>query len=167
MSQANAQPIKLDPIYKLISSNPIICGANISSKKKVLELAAETIAANIASNPDIELFDGFIARERLGSTAIGNHVALPHCKSKEVLEPACCLITLDSQIDYQADDNLPIKIIMALVFPEESLAKSDSAQQNYLDLLAGLAKKFRDPQFRSALINAKDRQQILDVLSRS
>ena len=70
--------MKLD---QLISESSVICDAEVSSKKKALELLAELLAAQTTDNNTVEIFQHLTEREKLGSTGLGHGVALPHART--------------------------------------------------------------------------------------
>src|SRR5690554_8003839 len=80
------------------------------SKKRVLQQAANFIAADYpALDPD-ELFRQLVARERLGSTGIGHGVAIPHCRAQNCASAIGALITLEDAIDFEAVDDAPVDV---------------------------------------------------------
>ena len=76
-------------------------------------------------------------REQLGSTAIGKRVAIPHCRIDDLSNPIVALLRVSQGVNYEAPDELPVKLIFALLLP------SDATQQ-HLDILASLASRFND-----------------------
>lgn len=120
-----------------------------SSKKRLLELAATTVTE---VNPGLDrriVFNAFMARERLGSTGLGYGVAIPHCRCGGCMQPLGVLITLDDGIAFDAPDDQPVDILIALVVPEEQNAR-------HLEMLAALAESLESPEFRRQLRAADD-----------
>lgn len=129
--------------------------ANFPSQKRVLEFAADIMANSQAYNPTT-IFDALIAREHLGTTAIGQGVALPHTRLKKIKAPLGCFIRLEQGIDFHADDKVPVDLIFTLLLPP---TESEAA----LQFLKTLAVQFRNPQFTEGLRHASSR----DILYRN
>jgi PTS system nitrogen regulatory IIA component len=121
-------------------------GCNWLSKKRVLENLSTLINQHLSGNPDNSdsLFQNFLSRERLGSTAIGDGVAIPHCRVPGVKRIYGCLITLKKPINFEAFDGQPVDLIFALVVPEE---KNDE----HLATLARVAKILQNETSRKSL----------------
>ena len=74
-------------ISQLLSTDSIVCGVRVSSKKKALEVVSNLLAESSEIGlSEVDIFDGLLARERLGSTGLGHGVAIPHGRFKTVKE---------------------------------------------------------------------------------
>lgn len=120
------------------------CRTAATSKKRVLETLAQLISQQLGGVDAGTLFSNLVARERLGSTGLGEGIAIPHCRLAELERAVGCLVTLEQPIDFEALDDRPVDILFALVVPEQ-------ASQEHLDILAGLAERFDQPAFREQL----------------
>lgn len=129
--------------------------ANLPSQKRVLEFIAD-IMANTQPYTSDRIFDALMAREHLGTTAIGQGIALPHASLHGIKQPVGCFVRLDKGIDYQADDKIPVSLLFSLLIPPET---KDHAQA----FLHDLAKQFSDEQFTESLRQASSR----DILYRN
>ncbi|NIP13600.1 MAG: PTS IIA-like nitrogen regulatory protein PtsN [Pseudomonadales bacterium] len=113
------------------------------SRKRALEAAADLVAEQ---HPDLsarKLFDELMARERLGSTGLGDGVAIPHCRIPcEQITGA--LLRLQEPVDYESMDDEPVDLLFVLAVPSEETTA-------HLDLLAALARIFGDPENRRRL----------------
>jgi len=128
-----------------------------NSKKRVLEDIADIAHHH---NPEIEklaLFKKLFEREQLGSTALGDNVAIPHCRLAGLTKITGCFVTLEKGIDFEAPDDEPVDIIFALLVPED---EADA----HLDALAILASTFNKPQARNELRGAKSDRALLETL---
>ena len=94
-----------------------------------------------------ELFDAFIARERLGSTAIGHGIAIPHIRSDKVSHMQCCLIKLKHDIDFGAEDQQPINLVIAMIVPHLLI-------DEHLCTLSQIANYFNDEHARDTIKKA-------------
>lgn len=134
-------------IKQLLTAERTLCGIEGASKKRALEILANTLAGNL---PDInadELFRRLVARERLGSTGIGEGIALPHCRLPHCTAAVGALITLKQPVDFDAIDGKPVDILFAMLVPEQ-------AHSEHLNTLSSLARAFGQDSFRAALRQA-------------
>lgn len=121
----------------------------VKSKKKAFEIIGEKFASKITKLSVASIFEVLVARERLGSTGLGYGVAIPHARMAKIVEPICLVMTLAQPIDYDAPDNLPVDILLALLVPINS-------EQEHLDLLADIASLFSQRQICDNVRHAKD-----------
>lgn len=131
--------------------NPATTRARVEagSRKRAIEVASDLMAAHHPGLSARALFDALMNRERLGSTALGEGVAIPHCRI-ECSGIFGAFLHLEAPVDYDAPDGEPVDLLFVLVVPpEESSA--------HLEVLASLARLFQDPENRRVL-----RQQTSD-----
>ena len=140
---------QLAQLERVLAPECVIARAELGSKKRTLELASDTLAAHHDGIEGAALFEALLARERLGSTALGEGVALPHCRFPGCERPVGLLMTLAEGVDFQAGDDRPVDVVFTLVVPEE-------ATDTHLDLLSMLAAAFNDPAYRERLRTAPD-----------
>ena len=134
-------------IESLISPGRTLCGIEGGSKKRALELLANTIAQDIPEIDADELFRRLIGRERLGSTGIGHGVAIPHCRVEHCKGTVGALITFADPIDFDAIDSQPVDILFAMLVPED-------AHDEHLQTLHTLAGALNNPEYRQRLRKA-------------
>lgn len=145
-------------IQHLLTPSRTLCGLQGGSKKRVLEMTSQLIAEQ---NPGLDsdvIFSGLLGRERLGSTGIGDGVAIPHCRLADCKEALGYLITLDSPIDFDSIDGKPVDLLFTLVVPEE-------ACEEHLQTLASVAELFSQEAVRNALRTAKDNESLYQVIA--
>jgi nitrogen PTS system EIIA component len=135
----------------------VICRLTASSKKRLFETVSERIASQCDQLTALQIFEGLFARERLGSTGMGDGIAVPHCRIKEASTDCCAVVTLDEPMNYDAPDNKPVDILIFLVV-------SGEACQDHLDRLAAIAKSFSDPQYKSAIQQAKTSEELKSLI---
>ena len=126
-----------------------LCRVPASSKKRVLEFIAEKIHQQDETLSDTEIFNNLIARERLGSTGIGQGIAIPHCRLEGLDRVIGVLMTLDESVEFDAIDNQPVDLVFALIVPKE-------ATSEHLELLSQLAEKFNERSFCNRLRECED-----------
>lgn len=127
-----------------------------NSRKRSIEYASDLLAA---SHPELDaraLFDELMTRERLGSTGLGEGVAIPHCRIACSGILAACL-KLQSPVDYDAGDDQPVDLLFVIVVPPEET-------NAHLDLLAALARLFSSPENRKALRQTESDDELYDRL---
>jgi len=123
--------------------------ASGQSRKRVFEfLAATFISDNNPANIQ-RVIDALMARERLGSTALGNGIAIPHCRIDICEQCIGALLTLDEAIDFDAPDQRPVDLLFVLMVPTQ-------ASNEHLEILAELARRFSDSSYCSRLRSATD-----------
>ncbi|APR04388.1 PTS system nitrogen-specific IIA component, PtsN [Thauera chlorobenzoica] len=119
-----------------------------SSKKRVFEQAGLLFENNqgIARST---VFDSLFTRERLGSTGLGQGIAIPHGRIKGLKEAAGAFLRLATPVQFDAPDGRPVNMLFVLLVPEQ-------ANETHLQLLSELAQMFSDRDFRDTLQNAPD-----------
>lgn len=142
--------IQLDQV---LSPERVYTGAFGVSKKRVLQSLAERLAASLKDVGDIDLFDQLIARERLGSTGLGQGIAVPHCRLAHIERPVAALAKLDEAVDFESPDRKPVDLLFVLVVPE-------AATDDHLNLLAAVVERFNDSQLVNALRQTTDHQAL-------
>ena len=126
------------------------------SKKRVFERAAEAMGAALNLSSET-IYRALLAREKLGSTAIGEGIAIPHCRINDCSEAAGCLVTLQEPIDYGSADGQDVDVIFLLLVPEE-------ATEAHLKLLAALARSFSNAEVRDRVRQTQDPEALKQLL---
>ena len=124
-----------------------------ASKKRALEILSELIGKDTNLN-STAVFQSLIDRERIGSTGIGESIAIPHGRMKGLEQPVGAFAILEQQIDFDAIDQKPVNLIFVLLVPEE-------ATNEHLQLLAQLAKIFSNNQAKEKLLGASTPEAVL------
>lgn len=146
------------PLDKMLSANRVHCQAQCTSKKRVLETLADLFSSSVPGCNADELFQHFVNRERLGSTGIGNGVAIPHCRFNSTKAAACAVITLIEPIDFDAVDGNPVDIFFAMLVP-------DDADNAHLQNLAQLAETLQHGDYLAKLRNAESNSLLFEVVA--
>jgi PTS system nitrogen regulatory IIA component len=145
------------PLSDLVSAQAIIPALRANSKKQVLqELAAR--ASELSGVPEREIFDTLLQRERLGSTGVGNGIAIPHGKLGSFKQLFGLFARLERPIDFEALDGEPVDLVFVLLAPE-------SAGADHLKALARIARMLRDPAIAQNLRNSRDEAALYAVLT--
>ena len=134
----------------------VLSEESLLSKKRVFERAAEAMGAALNLSSE-NIYRALLAREKLGSTAIGEGIAIPHCRINECAEAAGCLLTLQEPIDFGSTDGRDVDVIFVLLVPEE-------ATQAHLNLLAALARSFSNADLCSRVRQTLDPEELRQLL---
>ena len=128
------------------------------SKTRVLEFFSTFIAQSTPSLDSQEVFSRLIGRERLGSTGIGNGVAIPHARSPHCSAPIAGFLKLAEPVDFDAIDGDPVDLVFVLLVPEE-------ADDTHLALLGQVATIMNDAHTRQQLRKADSQRELLALIT--
>lgn len=141
----------------LISPNAILPALKVNNKKQALqELAAR--AAELTGQNERAILEILLQREKLGSTAVGNGIAIPHGKLPKLGRLFGLFARLERPIDFEALDAQPVDLVFLLLAPE-------AAGADHLKALARVARLLRDPEIARRLRDSRDADAIFAVLS--
>lgn len=135
-------------VAKLLPPGNVVLDLSVSSKKRLFEqigLLFENhhgIARNL-------VFDSLFDRERLGSTGLGQGIAIPHGRIKGLKEALGAFVRLAQPVPFDAPDGKPVNLVFTLLVPEQ-------ATEKHLQILSELAQMFSDRGLRDALAGAPD-----------
>jgi PTS system nitrogen regulatory IIA component len=134
------------------------CNLPGGSKKRVLENLSIFITEQLGGDAEQTdtLFHSLVARERLGSTGIGDGIAIPHCRAPGFKRIHGCLIKLSKPVDFDAIDDEPVDLIFALVVPEE---KNDE----HLATLARVAALLQNESSRQSLRQCSSNEELFNT----
>jgi len=133
-------------ISRLLPASNVLLDLPASSKKRAFEQAG-LLFENNQGVARAKVFDSLFARERLGSTGLGQGVAIPHGRIKGLKEAVAAFIRVAEPIPFDAPDGQPVAVMIFLLVPEQ-------ASQAHLDLLSELAQMLSDKAFRQSLLDA-------------
>jgi len=144
-------------ITQLLPLSNIIVGLDATSKKRVFEQAGLLFENNlhIAQN---KVFDSLFAREKLGSTGLGQGVAIPHGRIKGLTKAAAAFFRMNEPILFDAPDGRPVNLICILLVPEK-------ATDQHLQILSELAQMFSVTSFRESLLTSKNTEETHQLIS--
>lgn len=141
----------------LITPNRVYCEHEINSKKCLLEQIAQNFALTCNGLSSEVLFKAFFERERLGSSYLAHGIAIPHIRVSDVSEPQALFMQLQHPIEYEAEDNTPVDMVLALLVPSD-------ADSEHLQLLARVARMFHDEELCRKLRHCHEKQSLYELL---
>ena len=136
------------PFQSLLAADRIVLLVEPGDRDAVLDAAARLLADSSPANTQV-IGDSLRKRERLGSTAIGHGIAIPHGRTPAFDTARGAFLRLAEPVDFGASDGVPVDLVFAMAVPEHFT-------QQHLQLLAELAEQFADDGFRAALRAAPD-----------
>ena len=144
-------------ITDLVAPEAILPALKVSSKKQALqELAAK--AAALTGQNERSVVEVLLQREKLGTTAVGYGVAIPHGKLPKLEKLFGLFARLDRPIDFEAMDGQPVDLIFLLLAPE-------GAGADHLKALARVSRLLRNQQVTEKLRAAKSAEAIYAILT--
>ena len=146
--------MKLDSIFTEDRSKAAVL---FNSKKRMLEYVSKIAHQQAPYLSEQKILDALLSREKLGSTGIGRGIALPHGRLAELETTLAFVITSREAISYDAIDNSPVDIFVALLVPEHET-------EQHLKTLALIADKLNDKQLCKQLRAASTDQQLFELI---
>ena len=143
----------------IVRADGVVLGLDAHSKKHAIQDVSAT-AAKVTGLPERAIFDTLLQRERLGSTGVGNGIAIPHGKLVELKELTGLFFRLKEPINFDALDNAPVDLIFVLLAPEDAGAE-------HLKALAKIAGLLRAPGMVAQLRSATDRTEEQGLLTKT
>lgn len=145
------------PLTDLVTPNAIMPALKVNNKKQAIaELAAK--AAVLTGQSERDILEILLQREKLGSTGVGNGVAIPHGKLPKLGKLFGLFAHLDRAVDFEALDNQPVDLVFLLLAPE-------GAGADHLKALARVARLLRDPVVFNKLRESRDADALYAVLA--
>ncbi|MBI4996353.1 MAG: PTS IIA-like nitrogen regulatory protein PtsN [Rhodocyclales bacterium] len=138
----------MNQIAKLLSVENVVVGLEASSKKRVFEQAG-ILFENRHGLARSLVYDALFAREKLGSTGLGQGIAIPHGRIKGLKDVRAAFLRLATPVQFDTPDGKPVGYVFILLVPE-------AATEHHLQLLSELAQMFSDKTFRERLAAAPD-----------
>lgn len=143
-------------LSQILTPQRTVCRVAAGSKEQLFETIARIICDDQQSLPYDEVLDRLIAREKLGSTGMGQGIAIPHCRMNQCSRPLGCLLTLEEAIPFNAPDGVPVDLLFVLLVPVQ-------AHQEHLDILANIAQLISQADVCERLRASRDDRTLYDV----
>lgn len=145
-------------LIDLLTPTRTLVGVSATSKKRLLESLAGTLADGQGETCERAIFDSLFAREKLGSTGLGHGVAIPHGRTPGLSNAIGAFVRLSDGIDFGAIDGAPVDLVFAMAVPEHF-------SHQHLVLLSQLAEMFGDAAFCQRLRSASDSASLFALLA--
>ena len=146
------------PLSEFLSADRIVVLADAGGREAVIDEAARLLAGGTAGGDTAAaIADSLRQRERMGSTAIGHGVAIPHGRNAAFGATRAAFLRLVPAVDFNAADGEPVDLVFAMAVPADF-------NQQHLQLLSDIAERCADPAFRAALRDAADMQTLRGIL---
>jgi PTS system nitrogen regulatory IIA component len=145
-------------ISDIISLDRTQCSVECHSKKRIFEVISEIA---IKQNPRLDqnaVLGSLINREKMGSTGIGNGIAIPHGRIDGINQIMAIIVTSDQPIEFDAIDNKPVDIFFAILVPNEEA-------ETHLKALSGIARKLSNKDIVKAIRSAQTKNEIVSALA--
>ena len=143
----------MNPLNNLLSASQVLLDFDASSKKRVFEQAGMLFESHLGLARSI-VFDSLFAREKLGSTGLGQGIAIPHGRIKGLKHAAGAFLRLATPVPFDSPDGRPVNLLFILLVPEQ-------ATEEHLQILSELAQRFSERSFRDNLLAAPDAAAIV------
>lgn len=145
------------PLYEIITPERTLIDQPDDSLKSLFSRLSEILSNNLKIDQSEEIFEAFLEREKLGSTALGQGVAIPHIRSPLVNKPIGVLLHLKQGIDFGSSDHKLVDIVFAFMVPQHDT-------DEHLKLLATLAEKFKNSTFLDKLRQAHTNKKLHEIM---
>ncbi len=145
-------------LQDILSQDCTYCAVHAASKKRILEKLSAIAANKISELTQQELLNSLMQREKLGSTGIGNGIAIPHGRLSKTNTVIAVLMTTDQPIAFDAIDQRPVDIFIALFVPE-ALCKE------HLSTLQSIAKLFQNKQITKQIRKCQNNEQLYHLIT--
>ena len=143
---------------QILSSERVRSDVPAASRKRTLQVLGEVFAGADPALSAQGVFDRLVARERLGSTGLGDGCALPHARVPGLGRTLGAFLRLRKGVDFDSPDHAPVDLVFALLVPEEPT-------DEHLETLAAIARVFADDRVRASVRSAEEPARIREILA--
>jgi nitrogen PTS system EIIA component len=145
-------------LSKVLHPDCTMSAVQASSKKRILELISQVASQHIVDIDQATVLASLMSREKMGSTGIGNGIALPHGRLKNLNDVLAVVMTSQHPIEYDAIDRLPVDVFVAILVPEAQTTE-------HLGTLAAIANKLQNKDTLKRMRDAASNQALFEVMS--
>ena len=146
----------MNPLTNLLSVSQVLLDFDASSKKRVFEQAGMLFENHLGLARSV-VFDSLFAREKLGSTGLGQGIAIPHGRIKGLKQAAGAFLRLATPVPFDSPDGRPVNLLFVLLVPE-------AATDEHLELLRQIASMLDRADIRERLRQAADSQALYQIV---
>jgi PTS system nitrogen regulatory IIA component len=145
-------------IKDILHPDCTLCAVQGTSKKRILELISQIANQYLIDIDQATILSSLTCREKMGSTGIGNGIALPHGRLQDLDNVMAIVVTSEKPINYDAIDDAPVDIFFAILVPENKASE-------HLGTLSSIATKLNNKDTLSRMRKAKTDQELFEALS--
>ncbi|WP_299080115.1 PTS IIA-like nitrogen regulatory protein PtsN [uncultured Paraglaciecola sp.] len=145
-------------IKDILHPDCTLCAVQGNSKKRVLELISQIANQHLLDIDQATILSSLICREKMGSTGIGNGIALPHGRLQDLDKVMAIVVTCEKPIDYDAIDNTPVDIFFAILVPEDKASE-------HLGTLSAIASTLNNKDTLNRMRHAKTDRELFEALN--
>lgn len=146
-------------INRLFTEESILIDVESKSKKNILELISDKLSSGDTKQKD-QIFDALYKREKLGTTAFGQGIAIPHARISDIESPRLLFIKLSDGINFDAIDDKKVDIIFSLVVP-------DTKEDFHIELLSKVAELLDNNKIVHKIRESSDKKEIYTLIENS
>ena len=147
----------MNRLAQILPKENIRISLKATSKKRVFEQAS-LIFESRCKIARSKIFNSLFSREKLGSTGLGNGIAIPHVQNNQVIKPSCIVAILSEGLDFEALDNNPVDLIVFLILPELSKPAN-------LQILAQISRLLRNSEITNKLRGCKSEESAFAIIT--
>jgi PTS system nitrogen regulatory IIA component len=144
-------------IKDILHPDCTLCAVQGTSKKRVLELISQIANQYLLDIDQATILSSLTCREKMGSTGIGNGIALPHGRLQDLEKVMAIVVTSEKPIDYESIDNAPVDIFFAILVPENKASE-------HLGTLSAIATKLNNKETLRRMRKATTDQELFEAL---
>jgi PTS system nitrogen regulatory IIA component len=145
-------------IKDILHPDCTLCAVQGTSKKRILELISQIANQYLIDIDQATILHSITCREKMGSTGIGNGIALPHGRLQDLENVLAIVVTSEKPIDYDAVDNAPVDIFFAILVPENKASE-------HLGTLSAIATKLNNKETLSRMRKATTDKELFEAIS--
>ena len=146
----------MNRLSQILEETSVKVGIKASSKKRVFEQASLLFESKCGVARD-RVFNSLFSREKLGSTGLGNEIAIPHGRINGIDQAFSVVMSLAEPVAFDANDEKPVLLLVFLLVPIH-------AEQSHLDILSDVAEMLSDVTFVSGLKKSEDAKSLYQKL---
>jgi PTS system nitrogen regulatory IIA component len=147
-------------LQDILTLDCTLCAAPAISKKRILEQICQLAAEKMGNCSASDLLESILNREKMGSTGIGNGIAIPHGRLSNTNKAMAVLLTTEKAIDFDAIDNRAVDIFICLFVPQDST-------QEHLNTLQSIAQLFSDRKTAKQVRKCTNNLQLFNLIQQA
>ncbi|MBZ4644385.1 MAG: putative IIA-like nitrogen-regulatory protein PtsN [Deferribacteraceae bacterium] len=144
-------------LIELVEKENIIFLNGDFTKDEIIKKFGEILSKDVLGLSSDKIYNALIEREKLGSTAVGEEVAIPHAKLDSISKASIAIAVSRNGIDFDAPDKLAVKLFFVVLSPESDIA-------GHLKTLARISRLVKMTDFKSRVLSSSNMEEVLEIL---